>query len=126
MVRNSGPSKRYLTRHGRPITIITEDVTHDATSDWGDQSVSTRTHTTNAIIREPARTNTQRNEATDDRQVTRELHLDSAVTNEITIRDSADANGPATRVDIDGNEYTVVMYDDTRMGLFYMEVVRAQ
>lgn len=116
-------SRQLITKMGQSVSISSETVTVNQSSDWEDETYTETTATAKAIVSRPRQGNRVGGEAESGVEVDRVIYFRDDITDSITIYDGTGDATP-TRVTIDGVEFTVVYFEDRGNGVVRCEVTR--
>lgn len=120
---NTGINAALITQLGTTVTLETESVTVDSSSDWDDETYTAETDTgVKAIVDSPRSATTSLGETGRGVAADRILWLRDDVSH--TLSDGTGDSAP-TLVTIDGVGYVVQEFEDRGTGVIRLEVARA-
>lgn len=119
---NVGYARQQITRYGQTVTLSTETVTVDHSTDWDDETYTEESDTdVKAIVNTPRSATTEGSETGRGVNVDRIVFLRDDVDH--TIRDGTGDATP-TVVTIDGVKYAVQQFENRANGVYRLEVGR--
>lgn len=120
-------ARRHIKRYGQEITLTNADVSFDAASDWGDESVTSTTRTVRGFVQASRRSpDIRRDPAESSVEIDLEVLIDEQIEqapDAFEIRDEGTSTRP-TEVTVDGITYIVVRPERQRNGIVKLHVRR--
>lgn len=118
----SGPASRAIEAVGQRVTLATETVTVDHTSDWDDETYDETVDEVTAIVETPGgRADAERNEAGRDFEVDKVVHVPGGTDHPFS--DGAGDTTP-TEVTVGHETYATVQWQRRGNGTVRLEVTR--